>query len=493
MLGISTIRKLSGKFPQYTEVELALGLEELIKFLILSAYNPSSTFFPGNRFVDDLWHALILETASYRKLCDRIKPGCFVDHTGITFDEYLKEKSNEEVNAEQLSWLASYKHNFGPISSEVIQFLPLVSSMMEKTGASIVELNKLADSVLEVSLSENWQINSFDLQDFLDAEVRPISSEIDKDIYTLKTVLRKLASGISSRVRNSHRLPSTDELEKIFGSSTALAFTYWQHLAAIERLQSAPEWQNSNQELWASMVSGEKLCGLATTHLAKPGGAGLQGILNQQGYAVNGSAPWVCGRDIFDLLLVGFETEESIVFSLVDFPKSYSENIVIESQKMTCLNGTGTCRIRFDDFPIYHRQIVSIRKKDILPAPRKTAFIIPELGIGKEVLRQIDLLVGNSDHPRHLLVKNSLSELTSRLGLIERARERGLDLDELVPMRDEFNRDAIRLYSIALGAQALKIDSIVSRLQLEMFLFDSVIQTPSAMSRKISNIGKRYD
>ncbi|NJM10394.1 MAG: hypothetical protein HC883_05960 [Bdellovibrionaceae bacterium] len=46
--------------------------------------------------MDDLWHALVIETIDYKKLCERLRPGAFVHHSGIPFDEYTSGLSTEK-------------------------------------------------------------------------------------------------------------------------------------------------------------------------------------------------------------------------------------------------------------------------------------------------------------------------------------------------------------------------------------------------------------
>lgn len=492
LLGEQILLKLRLKFGNVSDDLICVGLQELMKYLFLCSYSPNSLFFPGNVLIDDLWHALIIETASYRKLCNRIKLGNFVDHSGITFEDYLKSKSDREINIEQLSWLASYRKNFGLFTERSIEVLPLAKSILAKIGGGYGELNKLAESLILVSSAEQISIKEFNLDEFIESDIFPNATEIDSDINFLKDTLNDLVKGISKSIDLSKDLPSNSDLEKLFGASTALAFTFWQHLAVIERLQGLPVWQNKNQELWHSLVSGVKTCALATTHLAKPGGAGLIGHSTEMGFLVNGEAPWVCGYGIFDFILIGFETNDSIVFALTELPKSSKNEFTAETQEMICLNGTGTNSLKFNKMTISVNEVVSQRKKDSLPIARKTKYIIPELGIGKTALKQTRLLVSNSKHPRHILVSGVIDSLNVRLEEIETAK-RILDLDKLVSMRDEFNRDAIRLLSIAVGAAALHKNSLVSRLHLETFLFDSVVHSPESFALKISKIGKKSE
>ena len=63
LLGEQTIKRLRKKFHDISDIELCASLQELVKYLFLCSYSSTSLFFPGNLLIDELWHALITETA----------------------------------------------------------------------------------------------------------------------------------------------------------------------------------------------------------------------------------------------------------------------------------------------------------------------------------------------------------------------------------------------------------------------------------------------
>lgn len=494
LLGEATIRKLREKFYIHDEIEVAVGLRELVRYLYLCAHAPSSVFFPGNVLVDELWHSLITETKSYRELCDQLKPGAFIDHSGVTFDDYKSTKTSAEINLEQISWIASYIKNFGTIDTDAFNCLVLATELAARINGGLDEVNLLGSSILEISELKEDQCDDFDLDEFLDKKIRPNAAQINNDPVAMYSLLRSLVLGISKNINLNSMLPANEDVEKIFGSSTALAFTLLQHLASVERLQQLPDWQSKNEVLWKEITSGAKLCGLATTHLAKPGGSGIKGLEQNNNFVLTGVAPWVCGYDIFDLLLVGFETETSVVFALTDFPNKRNSastvGVCIESQKMICLNGTSTVKLSFNDKTVLATEIISSREKSVAPVPRKSKYVVPALGIGKSALEEIVNLVSNSKHPRHILVERVIPVLKSRLEEIENLRKNEDDPIRIGVVSDEFNRDSIRLLAIAMGAQALDWNSLPARLSLEIMLLDFVVQAPAGLELKISRIGK---
>ena len=157
---------------------------------------------------------------------------------------------------------------------------------------------------------------------------------------------------------------------------------------------------------------------------------------------------------------------------------------------MVCLNGSATVRIEFQNLNIYNNSIVSQRPKNVKIIPRPSQYILPEIGIGKSALKSTIAIVTDSKNPRSMIVSKAILDLQARLTKIEEQVSTKTQLEILIPLRDDFNRDAIRLLALALGSKAMGAGSLVARLQLEMILLDSIIQPPSAIESKILNAGR---
>ncbi|MGE3682129.1 MAG: hypothetical protein AB7G93_10415 [Bdellovibrionales bacterium] len=279
-------------------------------------------------------------------------------------------------------------------------------------------------------------------------------------------------------------------LELLFGASTALAFTFWQHLAVLERLSELSEWQLVQPALWYEIREGRKICGLATTHLAAPAGAGVHAKRAQGGYLLQGKASWVCGFQIFDLLLIGFNVGESNIFAMINFPSPLvpdsMRNVSVEPLKMACLNGSGTVELTFEGLHVEDKNVICCRPKyNGEPATRPTQFIIPEIGISKSVITRVEKIIENSFHPRHQLIGSCLADLKARVKRLEELRAQSAELQQLIVLRDELNRDAIRILTLTLGAKSILSESHVPRLLTELLLFDSILQPPAAVELKI--------
>lgn len=79
-------------------------VEEALKFVAACAYNPGAGLVPS-RIVDEGWHALIVHTAMYADLCERLG-GRFIHHTpGYGPENYapsVLDRTTEAIGA--LGW-----------------------------------------------------------------------------------------------------------------------------------------------------------------------------------------------------------------------------------------------------------------------------------------------------------------------------------------------------------------------------------------------------
>lgn len=481
ILGQRTLENIHRKFNEEPS-RLATALRETVRFLYLAAHSPRTLFFPGDKLMDDLWHALVIETMDYQILCDRLRPGSFIHHSGVPFNEYAQKRTDQEIHEEQCSWLASYTANFGPIDAAAFPHLNLIQSLAQRLKGDLHSVNQLGAELLKLAHPSNKN-SVFDFNEFVE-EIAKQANEIDRHPALLKRAIRELVA------QGGNLDFDTNHLEKLFGASTAFAFTFWQHLAASERLAGLEDWQTKNIALWEQIKSHKLLVGLATTHLANPAGAGIKAEPSADGFLLSGAASWVCGYGIFDKLLVGFDAGECIAFAIIDFPLN-DNHTSITFQEMACLRGSATARIQFNKLRVANSQIVSQRlKTQQPPAPRPTAFVIPELGIAKRTLDRIAKLVDGSNHPKHRLAAKNLPVLFERLNKIEQLRSESAALDVLVPLRDELNRDSVRLLSLALGAQSILPENHIARIQSELLLLDAVIHSPASLETKIEQICK---
>lgn len=489
LVGADALHKIEKAFPQTSPESLQILVRETLRFLYIATFSPGNLFFPGNQDMDQVWHELIVDTRGYRLLCNELKAGSFIDHWGVSYDDYSENKTAEELHEERLSWIASYVHNFGPMEQAAYEITPLAQSLCENLSMSPTELNQLAQNLAEMSLDKSASKN-FDLESYVRSEVAANAAELDKSHYVVKSFIKEILTGVRSADQRNPVLLTNDELELVFSESTSLGFTFGQHLAAVERLSDSPTWQENNPEIWAALSQAKQLCGLATTHLVKPGPAVLTGQKTEGGYVVNGVAPWSCGYKIFDHLVIAFDAGDEIVFATTEYPKSLTTNLGVKvtPHRLICLNGTASVRFDFKDTFVSDKSVISTRQKSSEVKMRPSRYIGYEIGIGKSALARVKTEATKGTHPRNARILQAAEKLETRLPQIMEMRAHQPMNPELGVLNYEFNRDSIRLLSIVMGARALMETSPVGRWQLEIILFDAVIQAPKAIEMKIERI-----
>lgn len=115
---------------------------ETLKFLVISTFGGSS-FLHGDERIDSAWHEFILETKRYKALCEAIRPGNFLEHTGIEYSDYEQQVIPQQLHAEELSFLANYIENFGDFTESTVTYWTTCHDVRKRMGWTLTELNQL--------------------------------------------------------------------------------------------------------------------------------------------------------------------------------------------------------------------------------------------------------------------------------------------------------------------------------------------------------------
>jgi hypothetical protein len=137
-------------FSKFKSEDIANDLNErlleLLKYLYLaSKYSMlSQNFIPVTQAVDELWHAIILQTRYYERLCAKLPGKRIIHHESIPFEHYREKKSRKEIAEEILRWLMLYVKNFGDMKDDRLKYWFFINNAADIVGISLKELNTLA-------------------------------------------------------------------------------------------------------------------------------------------------------------------------------------------------------------------------------------------------------------------------------------------------------------------------------------------------------------
>ncbi|MDV8003816.1 acyl-CoA dehydrogenase family protein [Rhodococcus sp. IEGM 1318] len=155
---------------------------------------------------------------------------------------------------------------------------------------------------------------------------------------------------------NSEEL--VDVLETLCGGCLATTFTWMQHHGVVGALASSSN-ISLREQYWDGLVSGTIRGGVAYAG-AIPRPPLLWAKRVNDGYVLDGIAPFVTGWGIVDVLVVSArdEFDNSIVHSVV--PVGEAPGLTIEELPLIAARGSNTVRIVFDAFEIPDTDVCSV-------------------------------------------------------------------------------------------------------------------------------------
>ena len=140
LLDAAMLNYLRCKFPQLSADELAVQIEETLRFLFIADECTGS--IPVSREIDEIWHAWILQTQEYMALCERLPTGRYIHHSSNQYLRYFDASVGEgEDLSESVKMLALYVANFGPFEPQRAQHWLLVRHMMTQWHWTLEAVN----------------------------------------------------------------------------------------------------------------------------------------------------------------------------------------------------------------------------------------------------------------------------------------------------------------------------------------------------------------
>lgn len=121
-----------------------LKICELLKYLTLSHHAEGE--IPISHEIDEIWHFWILQTNEYSELMALLPSGQFIHHSSNDYLSNLgKINENEKINR-QISFLASYVHNFGALTQEALPYWPMAIHLLVFLQTDLEGLNSFLEN-----------------------------------------------------------------------------------------------------------------------------------------------------------------------------------------------------------------------------------------------------------------------------------------------------------------------------------------------------------
>lgn len=122
---------LRRKFPATPAQTLDVQVQEVLKYLYLASLSPGTISLFVTRELDDIWHALILETLAYERLCASFPSSTFIHHSSRDYPDASPASHAAEALQTEMVFYANYVHVFDGYSDETISYWPGVQRLMQ--------------------------------------------------------------------------------------------------------------------------------------------------------------------------------------------------------------------------------------------------------------------------------------------------------------------------------------------------------------------------
>ncbi len=184
--------------------------------------------------------------------------------------------------------------------------------------------------------------------------------------------------------------------EKIAAASGALAFLQTQHQSGCNFVQSS---SNSilKAELLQNLATGVQRIGIAFSQLRKPESPPLTATICENGYRLNGTAPWITGYGIFDSICIAAVLPDgSSVWGVIPFTNSKSFQ-VSEVMELAALSVVQTVSAQITDLllpnerVLFNRPVGWIHENDALTVALQAPFALGCAQAAINVMKQVNL------------------------------------------------------------------------------------------------------
>ncbi len=346
----------------------------------------------------------------------------------------------------------------------------------DRFAAALARAREIAGNVIAPRATES------DLAD--DPPVENIRALIDAGLIGLTTPIKYGGIGANGRVLRAYT-------EIMSAACGVTSFVQGQHQSAA-LIVAGGQNQALKEAVLPKMASGDTLCGVAFSHLRRPGAPMMNANPSGDGYLFNGTAPWVTGWGIMtDVVLGGTLPDGRLVWVVAPL----EENDAMRPSPpmpLCAMNASGTVSLSCRDYYVgSERWIKTITREEM--ARNDVSAILGVLAQPFGVTcAAISLLESLRSMRKPASMDKVIGSLSTELAEIRADSERWQDRSSEPGFKENALR--IRARAIRLGARAAhaavtasagganNLNHPAQRLFREAMFYTLTAQTPDVMS-----------
>jgi alkylation response protein AidB-like acyl-CoA dehydrogenase len=345
--------------------------------------------------------------------------------------------------------------------------------------------------------------------EYLSAEVRPRANLIDQDPEALRLALRGLCDLDLMAMKRPAEFggPSMPEplfrtfQEEVARVSGSLAFLQTQHQSAVSMIASS-ENQEIREAYLPKMSNGEKLVGIGFSQLRRSGPPAMRAERVDDGFILDGMAPWVTGWSFYPEFLVGAALPDGrAVFGVVPLPLEPTEWIGASApMRLAAMETAMTVSVQMRQYFLPRNRVAFIRAQgwiqgsDMINIALQGHFAIGCALGGLDVLRE------NSERKNLPFLKDALAALSDEL---EACRAETTKAQQAAGEETTSERLQVRAWAIDLAVRCAhaaitsssgasnSVDHPAQRLYREALVYTVSAQTPDIMHATLDRLVRK--
>lgn len=201
----------------------------------------------------------------------------------------------------------------------------------------------------------------------------------------------------------------------IAGGCGATFFVWVQHHGVVRTVASSTN-AALRDEVLPGLLDGSVVAGTAFAHVRRPGSAAVRATRSNEGWQLDGTAPWATSWGIADRFAVAATTQDGqIVWALL--PGDGGPGVTTRQLELPVFSATGTVAVHFERAPVNDSAILTIENAERWrQADRWRASVgAPAvLGVADRAIRLLRAAARNDDDPAQTAAARLEAELEQR-------------------------------------------------------------------------------